>query len=79
MRGSLLQCSYVFFGSGMAQREPVARIEASLPMDGQECARSGPSMPAPLTTASVPHDASSSSSALASCRTGVSKPSLNQP
>jgi SAM domain (Sterile alpha motif) len=28
-------------GSGMAQREPVARIEASLPMDGQECANSG--------------------------------------
>jgi hypothetical protein len=26
-----------------------------------------------------PHDASSSSSALASCRTGVSKPSVNQP
>jgi len=26
----------------MAQRESVARIEASLPMDGQECAISGP-------------------------------------
>jgi hypothetical protein len=27
------------FGSGMVQREPGGRIEASLPMDGQECAR----------------------------------------
>jgi len=27
----------------MAQREPVARIEASLPMDGQECAIKRPS------------------------------------
>jgi hypothetical protein len=27
----------------MAQREPVARIEASLPMDGQECAKRRPS------------------------------------
>jgi hypothetical protein len=25
----------------MAQREPVARIEASLPMDGQECVNVG--------------------------------------
>jgi hypothetical protein len=28
MRGSLLQCSYVVFGSEMAQHEPVAWIEA---------------------------------------------------
>jgi len=28
-------------GSGRAQRELAARIEASLPMDGQECAKTG--------------------------------------
>src|SRR6516164_2806946 len=28
MTCSLLQCSYVFFGTEMAQHEPVARIEA---------------------------------------------------
>jgi hypothetical protein len=36
-----------YIGSEMAQREAVARIEANLPMDGQECAKSGPSLVPP--------------------------------
>jgi hypothetical protein len=36
----------VCLGSRMAQREPVARIEVSLPMDRQECAISGPNVAA---------------------------------
>jgi len=49
-------------GSGMAQREPVARIEASLPVNGQDCARTRHSPGAHRRRLNTVHDSLDSDS-----------------